>query len=109
MNAHQTTYCPRCGRPGEADRPYCPHCGVPRDRSRSARAAGVAFVLNEVDVSRRADIVTGQQRADIVAHYERELPDLVAPPQTARTRRQAAQAPSRTMMPAPEAALAARP
>jgi multisubunit Na+/H+ antiporter MnhG subunit len=89
MNGQDTLYCPRCGEPGEAGRAYCPHCGVPRDRSRSARAAGVAFLLNEVGVSPLAEIITTQQRARMATHYEQELRELVQPVQTARTRRQA--------------------
>ena len=89
MRTPNTLFCPRCGELGEAERPYCPHCHVARDRSASARAAGVAFVLNEVGVSPLAEIVTTQQRARIATHYEQELRALVRPLQAGRTRRQA--------------------
>ena len=88
MNGERTWYCNRCGGAGDAEQANCPICGVPRDRSRSARAAGVAFVLNEVGVSPLAEIITAQQRARISTHYEDELRELVGP-QPVRTRRQA--------------------
>lgn len=72
-------YCPRCARLGDAASANCPHCGVPRDQSRSGRAAGVAFVLNEVDTSPLSEIITTQQRARIATHYEEELRELVRP------------------------------
>ncbi len=77
--SERTVYCGRCGRLGDAERANCQLCGVPRDRSRSARAAGVAFVLNEVGASPLAEIITAQQRARISTHYEDELRELVAP------------------------------
>ena len=101
MRTPNTLFCPRCGELGEAERPYCPHCHVARDRSASARAAGVAFVLNEVGVSPLAEIVTTQQRARIATHYEQELRALVQPLQSGRTARQA---PTETPRPAPVAA-----
>lgn len=88
MNGERTWYCNRCGGAGDAEQANCPLCGVPRDHSRSARAAGVAFVLNEVGVSPLAEIITAQQRARISTHYEDELRELVRT-QPVRTRRQA--------------------
>ena len=79
MNGERTAYCPRCGGVGDAERGTCAHCGVPRDESRSARAAGVVFVLNEVGVSPLAEIITAQQRARISTHYEDELRELLGP------------------------------
>jgi hypothetical protein len=88
MTGERALYCARCGELGEGVSANCPHCGVPRDRSRSARAAGVAFVLNELGASPLTEIITAQQRARISVHYEQELRELVQI-QPARTSRQA--------------------
>lgn len=98
MDGPNTLYCPRCGELADGGGLTCPLCGVARDQSRSARAAGVAFVLNEVGVSPLAEIVTAQQRARIATHYEQELRELVRP---AQTRRQVPVEPARTARQAP--------
>jgi hypothetical protein len=56
MTGERALHCARCGELSEGVSANCPHYGVLRDGSRSARAAGVTFVLNEVGASPLTEI-----------------------------------------------------
>ncbi|MDP9238275.1 MAG: hypothetical protein M3P30_12935 [Chloroflexota bacterium] len=69
-------FCTRCGRLNEAQNRYCLGCGTPRDLNSAQRVAGIAFLLNEMQVPPLEDVLSDQQSDMIEDFYERQLETL---------------------------------
>src|SRR5256885_2294276 len=73
-------FCTKCGRLNQARSRYCLACGTPRELNNAQRVAGIAFLLNEIQLPLFEGALTDQQTERIERHYEQQLEALTGRP-----------------------------